>query len=356
MRRKTSVIAIVLAALLANCGAVAGDGGRTGEWSLRLTWSARDNLDLQACSFVAPAQRRCLDPWHAWSPGPGSLRSKRQVGPGSETAKISVCPREMWQVYVFDATSADGSSLSRSGARLDVLLDGRKVSSLEVPQGSGNLWTPCSLFGSSVTPVGNLSNERDQRAVGRTLRSALIPGDVLLGAIDESLVPGAWSHAAIYAGDGQVIEAASEDEDVKSSPEVDWETPEKKWVCFLRVTTADTATRERAVAFARRQVAQQKPYDINLLSKQAGGDSWYCSELVWAAYREASGGRINLESTPDSLGVYPWEIEHDKNVAYLGGHFERKPSRSVKIIYLYAKLAWDHAASLVGSAWHWLWD
>jgi hypothetical protein len=69
------------------------------------------------------------------------------------------------------------------------------------------------------------------------------------------------------------------------------------------------------------------------LTKDANRAGWYCSELVWAAYLHASNGTINLEHTPDSLGVSPDEIFKDEDVMVIGGHLEDKPPTLWSLIF-----------------------
>lgn len=152
-----------------------------------------------------------------------------------------------------------------------------------------------------------------------------------------------------------MVEAASEDENLCVRTEADWEYPGMTWVTYMRVVTADDATRQKAVEFAQQQADRGCPYDIRFYAKQAHGGSWYCSELVWAAYLNASHGAIDFESPPHMFGVYPWEVEHSDNVAYLSGHYEKEPGRSVKVAWLYFKLVWDHVTGWIGDAWNWLW-
>jgi hypothetical protein len=306
-----------------------------------LTWDGPVDLDLH---LAGPASTSRDDRFHAWRGAgavPGFVRFDGRA-PGSESISITRQPPGVYQLYVHDFTDAGSTtsdSLSRSNARVAVYYGQSKVREVRVPPGEpGTLWTALWMYGDSVDTVGTMSFEQDPAKVGTTLLSALIPGDLLLGAMDDSLVPGRWSHAGIYVGGGRVAEAASEDTNAEVRTFADWQYPEMTWVKYLRVITADRSTRERAVSFALEQVAAGCPYDRWLPSKQLHGRSWYCSELVWAAYMNASNLRINLEHTPDFLGVYPWEIESDDDVAVVGGHFERAPKRSWRVVYLYGKL------------------
>lgn len=324
-----------------------------------LTWQDHSDLDLHVTGPVTRDKTFALDTFHTHVEGQATLDTDKRPGPGTETATIYGQIDGLYQFYVHDYSARSVSwydqSLSGSGARLDVFSGERLVRSFAVPVGrDGNLWTAFSLYRDVITPVDNMTFENDPRKVGTTLRSALIPGDILLGLIPESLVPGAWSHVAIYAGDGEVLEAASESENVGIRTEVDWQDPAMTWVSYMRLNV-DNATRLRAVAFARKQVEKQCPYDIRFYSKQANGGSWYCSELAWGAYYNATGGRINLGRAPRWRGVYPWDIERDPRLSLIGGHYEKEPKRTIKVAFLYVKLIWDHMSAWIGDGWHWLW-
>ena len=78
-------------------------------------------------------------------------------------------------------------------------------------------------------------------------------------------------------------------------------------------------TRRAGSLFAASQ--QHKPYDTNWTQKNSGSDSpsWYCSELVWAAYLSQG---VNLESSPDTWVVAPDEIFNSNHTSVVGGHVE----------------------------------
>jgi len=164
-------------------------------------------------------------------------------------------------------------------------------------------------------------------------------GDILLGRCRLSPVPSlnpfmSWTHAAMYAGDETIIVAGNPETGVVERRLESWMFPEMTWVCYVRVQGADKATKRRAVEFAREKVGQ--PYDINWLSKQLDGDSWYCSELIWAAYHHASDGSIDLVSKLDIFGVAPDEIYMHEATVEVGGHYEKRPDT---IFSLFAKVS-----------------
>lgn len=156
----------------------------------------------------------------------------------------------------------------------------------------------------------------------------LVPGDILLGRCRMSFVPSlnphnGWTHAALYIGGNRLIVASTPRTGVRKENLESWTYPKMTWVVYLRVSTADEETRMKAVQFAKEKKGQ--PYDLNWLGKQEDGDSWYCSELPWAAYLYASGGSIDLSRWPAWFGVSPDDIFMSEDTVVIGGHYEKKP-------------------------------
>jgi hypothetical protein len=125
----------------------------------------------------------------------------------------------------------------------------------------------------------------------------------------------------MYVGDEGVIEAVWND--VVLSRLEDWSYPKMSWVAALRVTSATPEIRAAAVAFAKEQ--KGKAYDLALYQKDAAGNSWFCSELVWAAYLNASGGQIDISGQPDLYGVSPTDIYDNEDTEVIAGHYEKNP-------------------------------
>jgi|GEM_PF-6124148 len=179
----------------------------------------------------------------------------------------------------------------------------------------------------ALLPVLSVPVEARPPALRRDLRSILQPGDILLihDKVFDVAIPGHWTHCGIYTGEGTVVE---------STKYIEWnniynmrvvngviETPLSKWLekGELKVVrwvgtgdpVKDARVREYAVRWARSQ--KGKKYDINWTRKQAESwsPSWYCSEIVWAAYWHAGvailGQPISITSYKDTgiLGK-PW--------------------------------------------------
>jgi len=153
----------------------------------------------------------------------------------------------------------------------------------------------------------------------------LEPGDLLFCRSCKSVVPGYWTHVGMYIGGGQVVEALS-DKGVAITSLESWNFPNKTCVAYARVINANNEIKGKAVSFAINQL--YKPYDNPFFPipsrKQSNPDSgsWYCSELVWAAYLNASDGQIDIEYTPDNFGITPKEIYIDDDIEEIGGHRE----------------------------------
>lgn len=170
---------------------------------------------------------------------------------------------------------------------------------------------------------------------GGSMEDYLQPGDIILGRCRLSLVPSldparGWTHAAIYVGDGFIVVASNPFQGVVKARARSWEYPRMTWVTCLRVTSATVEERSKAAEFAEGEVG--KPYDLNWFAAQEEGPSWYCSELVWAAYMQATGGRVNLEPGLGALGVSPDDLYNHEHTVVIGGHYESKPDTVLSLM------------------------
>ena len=167
------------------------------------------------------------------------------------------------------------------------------------------------------------------------MREYLLPGDILLGRCRLSLVPSlnpprGWTHAALYVGDGDLVVAANPYQGTVRTSVDSWEFPRMTWVVCLRVTSATEEERRQAAELAKGEVGTS--YDLNWFAEQMDGKTWYCSELPWAVYRQATGGRVDLENGLGSFGISPDDLYLHPDTAVVGGHFERRPDTILSLL------------------------
>ncbi len=154
----------------------------------------------------------------------------------------------------------------------------------------------------------------------------LVPGDLVIGhsPVTDPLIPGYWTHVGIVAyydpglGDWVVVEAMP---GIGVHLVTLTEFLQRyDTVAVLRVNTSQEV-RDAAVAFALQQLG--KPYDYAWFTKEVYGDSYYCSELAWAAYKAAGGPDIDANPgwTLKYLdGVAPQEIYDDQDTYVIYYH------------------------------------
>ncbi|MBN2169553.1 MAG: hypothetical protein JW738_09940 [Actinobacteria bacterium] len=332
--RKASIIsiAVCLYLLLSASSASAFQGVfRNTDISVELTWVSDADLDLHVTGLGPDGERFHVSCRNRLAYG-CELTNGAASSDKTETITISSWDYGPYQVYVHDYSNGKvggSDGLACSGAAVRIFEDGEPKRVFVVPQdGYGNLWGVCALYRGAVTQVGEMTFEDNPNLVGQDPLSTLLPGDIIMGSPPDTNIPTRWSHVAMYIGDGRVVEAYGTSIPVESFPVEDWKFPGMAYASYYRVTSADADIRAKAVEFVEKQVRTRAPYDIGFQSKQVDGDSWYCTELVWAAYMHASNRAINIEQSPDPLGVYPWEIEYSDETALVGGHYEESPNHN----------------------------
>lgn len=118
--------------------------------------------------------------------------------------------------------------------------------------------------------------------------SLLRPGDALLSAIEWELsnlfIEGFWSHQAIYAGDGIVIEAVGTGVNQLSLADF---MLKKDHVAAYRPRFATAFEGIQAVQWCKARVGL--PYDFYFEWQMTDNNAFYCAELYGAAYMAILG-------------------------------------------------------------------
>jgi uncharacterized protein YycO len=161
--------------------------------------------------------------------------------------------------------------------------------------------------------------------------SIIEPGDIIVvdypRNIDITL--GKWDHAGLYIGDKQIIEATPR-HGVRIVSIPDFLSSSVDAI-VLRVADASPKVKAKAVQFALEQ--QGKPYNWSWLKKlHAYSDNYYCSQLVWAAYYEASNHQIdlrNVNSTQNPRGIRPCNLIASKHAVVVATTLPDKPQYAV---------------------------
>lgn len=174
----------------------------------------------------------------------------------------------------------------------------------------------CNLFPAQLTEIAFIVCEHvsDRGSAEHHLKEVVQPGDIILsrGSGVEDVLVGAryspyWTHAMIYVGWGIIVEGTVRG--VVCSPL--WYILECEEFCVLRVD-APINVRLAAALFALNQVG--KPCNWNCFQKRIYGDSYYCSEIVWAAYK-ASVTIAGIPCGPDVDGAPFWSPLTDFGVS-----------------------------------------
>lgn len=168
-------------------------------------------------------------------------------------------------------------------------------------------------------------------------RRNLREGDVLImhyGGFWAPVLPSYLNHAAMYVGNGKVI--GSDERGVVKDDVTDYDEGLGA-IEILRVKGATDEIIRDAVAFVESQLG--KRYDVNWYHKSAEPSlkNWYCSELVWAAYWNASmknlGRPISIARDPGRYDeekkswvydphapVSPKDIHENENTDFVSGY------------------------------------
>lgn len=259
-----------------------------------------------------------------YSPETALTELRRWYSPALIEHKITLTSALIGQEITFDASSStdpDGEIVSYSWKFGDGNVGEGKVVT--------HAYTQAGEYNVRLTVM---DNDGQAVAVERRIEIyELIPGDLSLG-VGSFFVPGYWSHAGMYIGDGQVVESHKQrPRGVDITPLENWFDHYKTWA-VLRVVTADEEIRKEAINWATHPDRLDDPYDLMWWQKDPNGEAWYCSELIWAAYLHASNGQINLEYGPDNSGITPDEIFLDDDIQPIAAGREERPQTGIVIM------------------------
>ena len=152
-----------------------------------------------------------------------------------------------------------------------------------------------------------------------------------------SLLGHTYTHVGMYVGDSWMIESIATgngrsggNAGVVETLVRGWAYPYETLATLARVRTADESVIQKAVEFAKSK--KDQGYDLLVYKKSTKQRNYYCSELIWAAYYEASKeirgpkGIIDLGNKGKKGGVWPDDIANDTaNVERIGYHHEHFP-------------------------------
>lgn len=130
----------------------------------------------------------------------------------------------------------------------------------------------------------------------REILNVLKPGDVLLRTyihyVGSKMVPGYWSHAAVYVGDDKVIHmlgAGITEEDILTFMRCDA-------IKILRFK--DPSKVEEAIQKAKEYLSKGSDYDFGFIQ---GDENLYCSELIFMIYSCPEAIQYKNYILPDNL-------------------------------------------------------
>jgi uncharacterized protein YycO len=116
------------------------------------------------------------------------------------------------------------------------------------------------------------------------IKPHLRPGSIFVtyisGELTSAIIPGNWSHAAIYTDEELVTEA--EAPGVIQTDLITFITSKDYLLLLEPICELQTEVMKLAASIATKQVG--KPYDFQLDDRS---QAFYCSELVWFSYQSA---------------------------------------------------------------------
>ena len=129
----------------------------------------------------------------------------------------------------------------------------------------------------------------------REIVDAIQPGDILLRRynhyISGLMIPGYFTHAAIYIGDNKVVHALGDgviEEDILTFCRCDD-------IGIIRCRNQEMI--DYAIDFAKKQIGKEYDFDFNTENP----DEFYCTELVYYAYQKPMMERTGSVVLPDQM-------------------------------------------------------
>ncbi|HOJ97562.1 MAG TPA: PKD domain-containing protein, partial [Methanospirillum sp.] len=178
----------------------------------------------------------------------------------------------------------------------------------------------------------------------------LKPADVLLHckeSADVSMIPGPWTHAAMYIGNNQIIEAYGAG--VVISPISKFSYPNDYCVGIYRYKELNDQERLNIVNFAKEKVGRSYDWESLVFGKQQDCTfgacehflpffpklyadcrarmcwNYYCSELVWAAFKKNDRNLYWIPGPVTPYNLIQWKT--DERWEIIGTHIEQIPDR-----------------------------
>jgi uncharacterized protein YycO len=125
----------------------------------------------------------------------------------------------------------------------------------------------------------------------------LDPGDILFARNGyTALIPGYWSHTAIFAGYDELGQAwiieSKRGFGVRKTPIEQFLS--RKHVAVAKVKDLSKNIKLNVLAFAEDKIGLD--FNIKYFGKEINSNSYYCSEVVWAAYKNKA--KVDLDTNP----------------------------------------------------------
>lgn len=154
--------------------------------------------------------------------------------------------------------------------------------------------------------IDKLASDGITKAAASSSNPDFRPGDILV-TMDNGYASFRWGHAAIVYWANQYTMESYSSKGVQLHSIDKWKPSSKmKTMIALKVKNATYQAKEIARKFAGDQ--KGKPYNYNFL-KPERTDAYYCSSLIWRAYKEAGHG---INGGLDKI-VTPYDIVQDRD-------------------------------------------